>query len=98
MKNQSSTCTRYPTSPATQTINMSLLNTFARTHLALPRYATLRTLQTSSVWRNAPTTNEQVDIRARLKDALKLAMKGKDKEAVGTIRVSGEFTLNVYMR
>jgi hypothetical protein len=76
---------------------MSLLNTFARTRLTLPRYARLRTLQTSSVWRNAPTTNEQVDIRAKLKDALKLAMKGKDKEAVGTIRVSRDFALSTYM-
>lgn len=66
---------------------MSLLTTaLARRATLLPRY-TLRTLRTSSVCFNAPA-NEPVDIRGKLKDALKLAMKGKDKDAVGTIRVS----------
>jgi uncharacterized protein YqeY len=41
------------------------------------------------VWRNAANgAPGEVDIRGKLKDALKAAMKGKDKEAVGCIRVS----------
>lgn len=48
-----------------------------------------RTIQTSAVWRDAANGGSgEVDIRGKLKGALKAAMKGKDKEAVGTIRVS----------
>ena len=51
-----------------------------------------RTIQTSAVWRDAVDSgSREVDIRGKLKDALKAAMKGKDKEAVGTIRVSSSF-------
>lgn len=79
-------------SPASSTdktpIMSPMTTTVFRTRLTLlPRY-TARTIRTTSVCLNAPAAQEEVDIRGKLKDALKLAMKGKDKEAVGTIRVS----------
>lgn len=46
-----------------------------------------RTLSTSLPRFNAAAA-AQPEIRARLKDALKTAMKSKDKEATGCIRVS----------
>ncbi|KAJ9114055.1 hypothetical protein QFC22_005875 [Naganishia vaughanmartiniae] len=48
-----------------------------------------RAIQTSSVWRNAASSETgegQVDIRGKLKEALKAAMKGKEKDVVGCIR------------
>lgn len=76
---------------------MSILRTSTllrntRTLAALqPRIFTgARAIQTSVVWRNAASTETsdgQVDIRGKLKEALKAAMKGKEKEAVGCIRV-----------
>ncbi|KAJ9117397.1 hypothetical protein QFC24_006493 [Naganishia onofrii] len=72
-------------------LRTSILLRNTRTLEALqPRIFTgARAIQTSVVWRNAASTETsdgQVDIRGKLKEALKAAMKGKEKEAVGCIR------------
>lgn len=49
-----------------------------------------RAIQTSAAWRNAAsseTPQGQVDVRGKLKEALKAAMKGKERDVVGCIRV-----------
>ncbi|KAJ9091005.1 hypothetical protein QFC19_009301 [Naganishia cerealis] len=70
-------------------------STFARSTRALavvgrPKIlANVRAIQTSTAWRNAApseTSNGEVDIRGKLKEALKAAMKGKEKDVVGCIR------------
>jgi hypothetical protein len=48
-----------------------------------------RFISTSSVLLNEQTLQE--DIRSRLKAALKTAMKAKEKDTAGTIRVSEAF-------